>query len=75
MSELASVRVHFILFNSFCWFALRQGLLEQMNTDMSEEGKGEKSETFDPSVSVHAETSEGSSDGFPKPLMPQVSRT
>ncbi|KAM9451514.1 stem-loop binding protein 2 [Clarias gariepinus] len=52
-----------------------QGLLEQMNTDMSEEGKGEKSETFDPSVSVHAETSEGSSDGFLKPLMPQAEIT
>ncbi|KAF5908890.1 oocyte-specific histone RNA stem-loop-binding protein 2-like isoform X1, partial [Clarias magur] len=50
-----------------------QGLLEQMNTDLSEEGKGEKSklETSDPSVSVHAETSEGSTNGFLKPLMPQ----
>lgn len=59
-------------------FALRQGLLEQMNTDLCEEGKGEKSrmlETSDPNVSVLAQPTECSTNGFLKPLMPQVSKT
>ncbi|XP_017348754.1 stem-loop binding protein 2 isoform X2 [Ictalurus punctatus] len=44
-----------------------QGLLEQMNTDMGEEGKGEKArklEASDPNVSVLAEPTEGSTNGL-----------
>lgn len=49
-----------------------------MNTDLGEEGKGEKArklETSDPDVSVLAQPTESSTNGFLKPLMPQVSRT
>lgn len=48
-----------------------------MNTDL-EEGKGEKArklETSDPGVSVLAQLTEGSTNGFLKPLVPQVSGT
>ncbi|XP_026794763.1 stem-loop binding protein 2 isoform X2 [Pangasianodon hypophthalmus] len=55
-----------------------QGLLEQMNTDLGEEGKGEKArklETSDPNVSVLAQPTEGSTNGFLKPLVPQAEIT
>lgn len=48
-----------------------------MNIDLGEEGKGEKArklETSDPNISVLAQPTEGSTNGFFKPLAPQVSK-
>ncbi|KAI5622355.1 hypothetical protein C0J50_17956 [Silurus asotus] len=55
-----------------------QGLLEQMNTDLGEEGRGgnaRKLETSDPNISVHSQHTEGSTNGFLRPPMPQAEIT
>lgn len=48
-----------------------------MNTDLGEEGRGEKMklETADPNISVLTQPTEGSTNGFFKPLVLQVSGT
>ncbi|XP_060790899.1 stem-loop binding protein 2 [Neoarius graeffei] len=55
-----------------------QGLLEQMNADLEEEGRGEqarKLETSDPNVSVFTQPTEGSTNGFFNPLVPHAELT
>lgn len=63
--------------NALHAFVFRQGLLEQMNTDLGEEEKGEMArnmETSDPNISVLAKHTESSTNRFLKPLVPQVSK-